>query len=693
MMFLATAWLFTICLSRVASLDVNLETSCWLSTSSPYTQANIEGFCSAFTNCKNSTVCITYPMVNNVSFWCGEIYYSGILNLPTFLTDQGYQASTTLDGTYMAANYDTICDDHCYSILFAENVCFKIGATKCWLEYLGVLPLLGNFLVAKDNPTAPASFSTLATFPVESFCTPCVKPLMKINYPSLDLCIEAPDDKLCFNIYRTALGLILASDVSNPVVFAGLYQNPQICNNCTEIYSTFFNTTSITDPFCVYTDTTTDCIIRAASYVAQNTLNVFCDANPECSGTIVCLFAGGGSCYGVLMSDEPLLQILAASENRPDYVDPAIVPYLPTLCSHICWGALLDMGGGDGGELFCLKIGNSFCFEEYISLQTVIMTIEMETENSCWPNYTLVNNNIEALCSPCMRLINNFTTNVTDESIDDGRCGNTPTSFDSICAQDENGNRCFPKLLTMMSILENTSMSSSWFLNPDICNDCTKLYRSYFNATEQQQYDQLCPSNPDAETICGGKAYPYMAMGPNFVKDFCDTTPECQNTTRCISVNDTLCYQEIDNDFQQGYDLNDPTSLDDVALETICPSPCWRLVLGDEYSNVCLQDSDGTWCVILAYEARNLLEQTAGMEQVEIVSQYMHSPIFCNPCMELYKPVAFNETEIALYNLLCPPTDAPTAVSNTDPPTVNDGGSLYTLSGFLSIVFSLIIFV
>lgn len=175
------------------------------------------------------------------------------------------------------------------------------------------------------------------------------------------------------------------------------------------------------------------------------------------------------------------------------------------------------------------------------------------------------------------------------------------------------------------------------------------------------------------------------------VAAFCNATPRCINTTLCFSPGGEKCYLQYSTLHENGYDLTNVSTLDSDGYQAVCAGgyACFsRDMTAEEYGWLCAKVGD-EWCApkgLLADQAR---QNFSNMEQTAILAQYKDDPIFCNPCMEGYK-TSLNETDAALFGLLCPNTPPPTTSSPTMPPTVSNSSSTsLKLSGVLSTFFAI----
>lgn len=194
---------------------------------------------------------------------------------------------------------------------------------------------------------------------------------------------------------------------------------------------------------------------------------------------------------------------------------------------------------------------------------------------------------------------------------------------------------------------------------------------------------------PLAEQICYGAAT--KSIEQDTVQAFCNATQRCSNTTLCFFPEGQKCYLQYQSLHMNGYDMENVTTFDSAGYQAVCSSgyPCFsRQMTLEEYGYFCTKVGD-EWCAPKGLLANQVRKGFENMEQTAILAKYKDDPIFCNPCMEAYK-TSLNETDAALFGLLCPNTPPPTTTTSspTASPTTSSSTSL-KLSGVLSIFYAI----
>jgi len=224
---------------------------------------------------------------------------------------------------------------------------------------------------------------------------------------------------------------------------------------------------------------------------------------------------------------------------------------------------------------------------------------------------------------------------------------------------------------------ENQKALAVLYYDPDVCNDCIKIFSS-------ELYTPFC--NEDPEVACWAKGV--TSIADDTVQAFCNETPACQNTSLCFFPGGKKCYMQYQILYESGYDLTNPSTLDSAAYEMICSSgyPCFSGDMSeDEYALFCVKIGN-EWCAPKAFAAEQAQKEFEGMDEVAILLKYQNDPVFCNLCMEEYRP-SLNTTDAELLKLLCPDMGSSPIAPTASPPTLTSSSTSLKLSSVFSIVY------
>jgi len=415
--------------------------------------------------------------------------------------------------------------------------------------------------------------------------------------------------------------------------------------------------------YCEETLTWKDCADAVAQasvsgYTQQSVGNVCQQANyTECVYSPACAWFDGAYC-----ADGDYI-LTADQENWSDDLFNTVCTkpcyagfYAPTLC--------LAVDGVPCGPLLAkFQMSGIFSFEED----------EPEEDADTGLNFTALLEFGDSFCSPCIAGI----FNVTDIGF-------------PLCIQTDNGDSCFTSILTALPIVQTFDQGPEamlpYFNSPDLCNECVSGSGLLAELSEF-----LC--NPDPNYKCGLMVQANM----DDVPAFCAATPECQATAVCLIVNGTECWEPLAVIEANGWDFEDVSTLNVTFFRWACLDQgvggCIKALPGfeeEDFNALCLH-IDGTFCAPVGYEAKKYTDAWVGMDQQTVVATYMNDPIVCNDCMTAYKAY-LNETEAALYSLVCPAT-SPTAQSASSPTEAASSSTSLKLSGLLSIVYAIAMFV